>query len=167
MVRERLRDMEQHDFARRIGRVRIRRNLVLRDHRVAVQVRVVHVEAPLLCEPGRKSEPQQTLFAASARLAADVQKWLRRKRAITQDAHNPILLHQEQASRPVAGVLDICRRIDARRHWYGLNLLREDKLRERNPSCDKHPHGPRPLVFILALLAETAESPRSRELSRH
>ena len=74
VVRGRLIGLEQNLAAFRIGSIRIGRNHVGRENRVATVIRVVHEESAVVCKGRIESEAQQALLTFVANLIGNVEE---------------------------------------------------------------------------------------------
>ena len=107
-------DLQQNRGARGVGHVRVRRDLVARHRVVPVDRRVVDVEVTVVRVVGMEREAEQPLLAALRRIglarvrqeAYDVQEGRGERPRPAADQDLSLLLHDEEAVRPVAGIHD-------------------------------------------------------------
>jgi hypothetical protein len=102
VVRERLRDREQHALGRRVGDVRVGRHRELRyDGRSVRYTRVIHEEAAVGLVAGMERQAEQSALAAAEDLRRDVEEDAARRGAGLSHADHPALLDHEEAVRAV------------------------------------------------------------------
>ncbi len=122
VILEGLIDRQQLNFTARIRLIAAR--TVLRDHRIARGVGVVHVEPLRLGERGWERQTQQpTLTAGLSDTATQVQKWLRQDGTVAKNLDETALLNDKQASGAVARMLNVRRSAEPLRNLRQANFL--------------------------------------------
>ena len=123
-------DLQNHDLAPGIGRVRRRAQREARDGDVSDRVRVVHVKVTRGRKTRWKSDAQQAALAAAVNALRDIEKRRRDDRTVLNDAYTAGLLDDKKASAGVAGSGYVGRAREAARHLRELNL----------GLCERHTH---------------------------